>query len=56
MYLYVELLFGWLQPEGCGQWLYVQVEASNEWCPPGISDRQHLYPGVSNLLVCLGHI
>ena len=23
-------LVGWLQPEGCGQWLYVQVEASDK--------------------------
>ena len=24
-----------LHPEGCVQWLYVQVEASDEWCLPG---------------------
>lgn len=26
-------LFGWQQPEGCGQCLHVQVEASDKWCP-----------------------
>jgi len=26
----------WLQPEDCGKWLYVQVEAGDEWCPPGV--------------------
>jgi len=28
---------GWSQPDGCGQRLYVQVEASNEWCPLGVN-------------------
>ena len=36
-----------LQPEGCGQWLYVQVEAGREWCSPrfslGTGALQHLY-------------
>ena len=26
-------LFGWLQPEGSGQWLNVQVETGDKWCP-----------------------
>ena len=34
-------LVGRLQPEGCGQWLYVQVEAHNERCVP----RVHLGSG-----------
>jgi len=24
------------ETEGGDQWFYVQVEASNEWCPPGV--------------------
>ena len=24
-----------MQPEACGQGLYVQVEAGDEWCAPG---------------------
>lgn len=24
------------QQEAYGQWFYVQVEASDEWCPPGL--------------------
>ena len=27
-----------MQPEGCGQWLYVQVGIGNEWCLPGDHD------------------
>lgn len=30
-----EELVGWSQPEGCGQWIYVQMEAK--------SDLQNLY-------------
>jgi len=29
-------MIGRVQSEGCCQWLYVQVEASHEWCPPGV--------------------
>ena len=31
-------LVGRLQPECCGQWLCIQVEANNKWCPPGVWD------------------
>lgn len=27
-------LVGWLQPESCGQWLYVQVKIGDKWCVP----------------------
>jgi len=27
-------LVRWSQPEDCGQHLYVQVKAGDEWCPP----------------------
>ena len=40
-------LVAWLQPEGCGQWLFVQVEAGEAGRPPGIclgiGALQHLY-------------
>lgn len=26
-------LMGWLHPESGGQWLHVQVEAGDKWCP-----------------------
>jgi len=29
-------LVGRSQPEGCGQWLYVQMETGNEQCPRGV--------------------
>lgn len=29
-------MVGCSQPESCGPWLYVQVEASHEQCPPAI--------------------
>jgi len=29
-------------PDGCGQQLYVQVEAVHKWCPPR-GPLQHLY-------------
>ena len=29
-------LVEWSKPESCGQWLYVQVKASDERCPPGV--------------------
>lgn len=28
-------LAGWLQPEGCAQWLSVQAKVSDKWYPPG---------------------
>lgn len=40
--LFDKILTGWLQPERCGQLLYVFVEASDEWCPSG----SHLGTGV----------
>ena len=32
-------LAGRSQLESCGQWFYIQVEASDEWCPPVICLR-----------------
>lgn len=29
-------LVEWSQPEVCGLWFYVQVEAGDKWCPPGV--------------------
>lgn len=29
-------LVGWLQPEGCAPWFYVQMEAGDEWHPTGL--------------------
>jgi len=29
-------LVGWLQPEGSAQWLDVQMDAGDEWCPSGV--------------------
>lgn len=29
-------LVGWPHPEGGGQWLDVQMEVGDEWCPSGI--------------------
>ena len=26
---------GWSHPEGSGQWLTVQMETSDKWCPSG---------------------
>lgn len=34
MDLIVELV-GWLHQKSCGQWLDVQGEASEKWCPQG---------------------
>lgn len=34
-------LVGKSQPEGC-QWLYVQVKAGHQWCPP----EAHLGTGI----------
>ena len=31
-----EELVGWSHPEGNGQWLDVQMEISDEWCPSGV--------------------
>lgn len=28
-------LAGWLQPEGSGQWLCVEMEGGEVWCSPG---------------------
>jgi len=36
-------LVAWSEPEGCGQQLYVQVEASDEQCGLGVR------PGISAL-------
>lgn len=39
-------LVRWSQPEGCGQQVCVQVEAGDEWSPPGhlgMSVLQHIY-------------
>jgi len=30
-----EVLVGWSPPEGGGQWLIVQMETSDKWCPQG---------------------
>lgn len=29
-------LAGWARSEGCGQWLYVQLETGDGWCPSGL--------------------
>jgi len=40
-------LIGWPLPEGCGQWLYVQVEGSVNLCP-GTGLLQHLYQSLDS--------
>ena len=29
-------LIGWSHPEGSGQWLNVQMEIGDKWCPSGV--------------------
>jgi len=39
-------LVGWLQSEGCGKWLHVQLESDHNWSPPGLHlgiAAQHFY-------------
>lgn len=33
-------LVGWSLPEDSGQWLHVQIETGDEWCPSGV------HPGI----------
>jgi len=32
----VKELVGWSHPEDSGQWLDVQMEISDKWCPSGV--------------------
>ena len=31
-----EELFVWSHPEGSGEWLNIQMEFSDKWCPSGV--------------------
>lgn len=46
----IQWISNWLEghsQRGCGQWLYVQVEAGDEWCPQG----PHLQTGAFNIFI-----
>lgn len=50
----VDLLVGrkLAQPEGCGQWLYVWMEAGDGWCPSGL----YLGPMLVSIFIYGSHI
>ena len=42
-----EKLVGQSQPESCGQWIFVQAEGADEWCP----QRSVLGPVLFNIFI-----
>jgi len=42
-----EELVGWLHPEGSGQWLNIQMEIGDKWCPSGL----HIGTGLLNIFI-----